>query len=667
MYFHYDWVAEYLEDAPSLEEMLLILNATGLETERDGEGLEIEHTINRPDAMNHYGVAREIAVKTGHKLREPQVFDGELGTLQGWTIHSDDAAMCPQYMGLLVENVKAEPSPAWLKQRLEAIEQTSHNFLVDLTNFLLWEFGHPSHAFDADKLAGNEIRVRFAGKGETLTTLDGNDHQADGYLCIADAERPVAFAGVMGGANSEVDENTTRLLLELAAFDPVQVRYTGRDKQIHSDARYRFERGIDRENMDRIIRRFVFLLLQQQPEARVIGLHDMNVAPFQRTQIELRRQRLDLLLGITLPDAQVEELLQRMGFQPQPMAGGWRLQAPGYKVDVVREVDVIEELIRFAGFDLLTSELPAMGGTSYTEQPLAVGERLCRNMLVGMGLQQAVSFSFVGESVEALFGSGAAPLRLRNPMNINQAVMRRNILPPLLTCVAQNAKRGLRRQQLFEIGHVFQSGTEPHHLAIVLSFDTDRTRWFDSAGQHPFYVIKGYVEALCERLALPLTFKTEAPAWLNPGEAVGIYHGDQLIGGMGCLAPKITAFYEFEQPLVVAELSLDFLSRHQLPLPNVAKLSDQPAMRQDMAFVLDQHHAAGAVHRHILDLQPTCLEDLELFDVYDGKSLEKGKKSLGFRFHFRHPERTLTSEEVAKVMDSVVESVRNTFGAVIRI
>ncbi|CAM2006574.1 phenylalanine--tRNA ligase subunit beta [Acanthopleuribacter pedis] len=667
MYFQYEWVAQYLENAPTLDRMMDILNATGLETERKGDGLEIEHTINRPDAMSHYGVAREIAVKNGSPLREPKLFGGDIAALEGWTISSDDPAMCPQYMGLLVENVKAEPSPQWLVDRLTAIEQTSHNFLVDLTNFLLWEFGHPSHAFDADKLAGNQLRVRFAEKGETLTTLDGNDHKAEGYLCIADAERPVAFAGVMGGANSEVDENTTRLLLELAAFDPVQVRYTGRDKQIHSDARHRFERGIDRENMDRIIRRFLHLLLEQQPDARVIGLLDMNVAPFERKSLVLRRQRLDQLLGISLPDEQVMELLQRMAFRPEKIDQGWRVLPPGYKVDVTREVDVIEELIRFAGFDLLTSELPAMGGSSYRPQPLLVGERLCRGVLVGMGLQQAVSFSFAPEDAEALFAAGGEPMRVRNPMNIKQAVMRRNILPTLLACVATNAKRGLRRQQLFEIGHVFDGGREPHHLAMVLGFDRDRASWFEGDQQHPFYHIKGFVEALAERLGLALTFRSDVPAWLQQGEAVSIYLGERLIGGMGCVSSKIVKFYEFDQPLVVAELSLDFLADHDLPLPNVTELSDQPAMRQDMAFVVDRHHEVGAIQQHILGLNPEFLELLELFDVYEGKPLEKGKKSVGFRFHFRAKERTLVSEEVAKVMETVVESVRKTFGAVIRI
>lgn len=207
MYFDYAWISQYLKDAPSLADAALLLNSTGLETEISGSGLEVEHTVNRPDAMSHYGLARELAVKTGSSLVEPEIFTGDLPTLSGWTITSEDAEECNRYLGLLVENVVASPSPQWLRQRLEAIEQTSHNFLVDLTNFLLWEFSQPTHAFDANKLKGFCIHVRKGLVGERLTTLDGRDHAVEGLLCITDGDRPIALGAVMGGENTVVDRD----------------------------------------------------------------------------------------------------------------------------------------------------------------------------------------------------------------------------------------------------------------------------------------------------------------------------------------------------------------------------------------------------------------------------------------------------------------------------
>lgn len=667
MYFDYDWVKQYLQDAPSLEDAAHLLNSTGLETEIEDGGLEVEHTVNRPDAMCHYGIAREISVKTGAEMVDPPIYEGNLGPLDSWTITSEDASECHRYIGVLVENVAATPSPAWLKERLEAIEQTSHNLLVDLTNFLLWEFSHPSHAFDADKLRGNTIGVRRATKGEELTSLDGRHHEVDGLLCITDAEGPIALAGVMGGQNSEVDDQTTRLLLELAVFRGATARRTGNATNIHSDARHRFERGVDEENMDRVIRRFLYLLLQEQPEARIVGMADMNLKPFERNHVLLRRQQLDRLLGIQLSDEEVLGLLRRMDFQPEVVDGGWNVAAPGYKVDVVREADVIEEVIRFAGLDRLDATLPTAGGSDYKPDPVIVHGDEAREALRAMGLQEIISFGFCSEEADASVKGSHEPVSLRNPMTNKQAVMRRNLLPSMLECLRYNQSRGQVNLGMYEIGHTFGVKDEPIHLSVGLSFGKDQQHWWGDVGVHPFYRIKGVYETLAAKLDFSsLELRPQAPEWLKKGEALGIWKGDTCLGGLGTLSPHLVERFELSTVPVVLELDISFL--HEIGSVGVVaeKLSSFPAMKIDLAFVLDKVHGYQQVCEHIQGLKLPNLESLGLFDVYEGKALDGGKKSLGFRFRFRAPDRTLTSEEIAGTMEKVKESVCGQFGATIR-
>jgi len=673
MYFDYGWIKDYLEDAPDLEEAARILNETGLETEvRDG-GLEIEHTVNRPDAMSHFGVARELAVKLGTRPREPEIDPQPLPALAGWTIESYDAGECPQYTGLKVDNVVAAPSPPWLKAKLAAIDQTSHNLLVDLTNFLLWEFGHPSHAFDAEKIAGRRILVRPGAPGERLTTLDGREHPAEGLLCIADAERPIAFGGVMGGLDSEVTGQTTSLLLELACFRGASVRRTGRQRNITSDARHRFERGVDRENMMRVIRRFIYLLRREQPGIRVSGFLDMDAAPFKRAQVRLRRTQLDRLLGIHIEDTTVLRLLTSMDCECTPTAEGWHVSVPGYKVDVEREVDLIEEIIRFAGLDLLKSDLPAFQGIDFAPNPVRDRSADMRVILTGCGYQEACTYSFLPESWDRAFAPEGEPLRLRNPMSENQAVMRRHLLPGLLDSIRNNLNRGIADLTYFETGHTFATAAEPHHLAVVAVAGKDRNTWWPTEKTHPFYRIKGLFETLADQLGwTELALVDEVPAYLKRGEALGVRFRERLIGGFGMLDQNTLATLDRAQlglsaAPAVLEIDLSFLDETTVPLPDVRLLSVYPAIQQDLAFVLDGAHAFAAVEEHLRQLDLPNLENLLLFDVYEGKSVPQGKKSLGFRFRFQAEDRSLTGEEIALTMDKVARSMAEKFRATIRV
>lgn len=667
MHFSYDWIASYLNEPPSIEEMARLLNETGLETETDGGMLEIEHTVNRPDAMNHFGLAREIAVKLGTQPKVPAVFEGDLPPASDWRITSEDVEGCWRYLLLEVENVRATESPAWLKSRLEAIDQTCHNFLVDLTNFLLWEFGHPSHAFDGEKLTGRMIHVRAGHEDETLVTLDGRTHKVSGHMCITDESGPIALGGIMGGQNSEVDESTTKLALELAVFQPKRVRISGRKLGIESDARHRFERGVDEETMARVIRRFVYLLQQEQPEAVLLSYTDMNHKPFEREEIVLRQSRLNQILGIQLEKDHVTQLLSSMDCEPEVLETGWRVRIPGYKVDVTREIDVIEEVIRFAGLDLLESTLPAMAGSSYEATPYSENCARIQAIMPALGFQETCTYSFLSRALEARFGRGEDPIPLRNPMSENQAVMRRSMIPNMLDCVRRNHNRGNAHVSFFEVGRVFASGREHDHMVGVVSDGSDAEQWWESERSSVFFRAKGALESLAESLGWKsFGLATQDPGALPYEHCLAIQSGGRQVGVLATLNAKEKAFWDFNHEIAIFELDLEFLEDIVSTRTDVAVLPEFPGMKIDMAFVLNRHVQYAEIQRHIRGLNPSDLHDLSLFDVYQGKGIAKGKKSLGMRFRFQNHERTLTSEEVSATMSAVVESVKQTFGAEIR-
>lgn len=667
MYFDYEWISNYLEKAPSLNEAARLLNETGLETEIEGKGLEIEHTVNRPDAMCHFGVARELAVKTNTKLIFPEIDHRELPTIADWQIESQDPHGCWRYMGLLIKGVKNGPSPAWLIDKLDAIEQTAHGTVVDLTNYLLWEMGHPSHAFDANKIKGNTILIRRAKEGEELTTLDGKHHKIGGLLCIADQSDPIALAGVMGGQDSEVDAQTDDLLLELAMFDPVSVRLAAKQTQIQSDAKHRFERGVDEEAMERIIRRFLFLLAKEQPEIEVKGLIDYKTKDFRRHVVHLRKKHLDRILGIELPEQEVAQLLENMDFQPRANNTGWEVLVPGYKVDVSREIDVIEEIIRFAGLDRLPSELPAMAGSDYHPKPEEENRAKMRLALKTCGLQEILTYSFMAGADEAHFLDAGAPLEIRNPMSESSRILRRMILPQMVQVARRNMARGQKNFKFFEMGHVFKPHGEVYNLACMISQPKDLSTWGANSTLHPIFEMKGILASLMEEIGcFNYELHPKPLKGFDPEICLEVQINDQPCGRLGALHPQLMEQLGIDVPNAILELECDFLKQHQPQFNRSFELSPFPNMEIDMAFVLDASIPFEKVHSFIESQKLPNLESMCLFDVYSGRSLEKGKKSLGFRFTFRASDRTLTSDEVHEAIQAVSQKVIQEFQATIR-
>jgi phenylalanyl-tRNA synthetase beta chain len=666
MLFSPTWIQEYLAAPVSCADAASWLNRCGLETEmRDGL-LEVEHTVNRPDAMSHFGIARELSAASGISLLHPQPYEGEIPPLTGFTLQSESSQACPRYMALLVENLVAAESPAWLVERLASIGQKCHGLLVDLTNFLLWEMGHPSHAFDADKLEGGGLTVRTAEAGARLRTLDGRERDVAGLLCIHDGCKPVALAGVMGGENSEIDGRSSRLLLELAQFDPVRVRESGKRTQIHSDARHRFERGIDPEAMETILRRFLFLLRREQPQARVVGLCQWQDQPFRRPALLLRASRLERLLGIALPQDVVTELLQRMDMRPQVLDEGWHVQVPGYKVDVSREVDVIEEVIRFAGLDRLEASQVAMPGSDYDESLSQEWTLKVQETLRSCGLQEIISYSFISTAAARQWQAQGEGVMLANPLSETTAVLRPSLLPSMLDCLAYNHRRACASAALFEVGEVFDGSGERRHLALGL-LGTPAPSWWNDKPMPGFFRLKGCLEALCRRMGWPQTQLLAAThPFFQPGLSFQLMIADRQAGWLGAPAQALCLARDLEAPTLVAELDLAGCMALPTRLPPVEAAKLHPAIEIDLAFVLAKSVSYQSLREHFVTWSLPWLEALELFDVFEGSSLGAGLRSLGLRFTFRAAARSLTREEVTQTLQEAVESAKHKFAAVIR-
>lgn len=666
MLFSPSWIQEYLGAPLSCAETADWLNRCGLESEVRQGLLEVEHTVNRPDAMSHFGIARELATASGIPLLSPPIFTGEIPPLPGFSLQSESSLACPRYMALLVENLLAGESPAWLAERLTAIGQKCHGLLVDLTNFLLWEMGHPSHAFDADKLEGNGLSVRTAGAASRLRTLDGKEREVEGLLCIHDGAKPVALAGVMGGENSEIDRNSQRLLLELAQFDPVRVRESGKRTHIHSDARHRFERGIDPEAMEFILRRFLFLLLREQPQARVVGLCQWQAQPFTRQALLLREARLERLLGIALPHPLVSDLLQRMDMRPRATDEGWQVQVPGYKVDVSREVDVIEEVIRFAGLERLEARQVAMPGSDYDDSGSREWTSQVQETMRVCGMQEIISYSFTSSAAACEWSQQGGGMPLANPLSESTAVLRPSLLPSMLDCLANNHRRSCSNAALFEVGEVFAAQGERRHLALGL-LGTTGVGWWNGNPMPGFFRLKGCLEALCRRMGWPEPQPLAAShSFFEPGMSFQLLLDGKALGWMGAPKRSLCLGRDLDVPVLLAELDLAGCMTLPVRLSAVEAPKLFPAIEIDLAFVLAKAVSYQSLREHFTAWPLPLLERLELFDVFEGASLGADLRSLGLRFTFRAEARSLTREEVTQTLQGAVESAKQKFSAVIR-
>ncbi|HEU5014784.1 MAG TPA: phenylalanine--tRNA ligase subunit beta [Roseiflexaceae bacterium] len=650
--------------------------------------LDIAITPNYARALSILGVAREVAALTGQSLRMPDMPVEESGALiEGRArVTVETPELCPRFTATLVEGIKVGPSPLWMQRRLMMAGMRPIFNIVDISNYVMLELGDPNHAYDADKVADQHLIVRKAQPGEKLTTLDSKERTltAD-MLVVADPNGPSGLAGVMGGAYSEVSETTTRVLLEAAIWEPTIIRRTARELKLQSEASRRFERGVDYE-IPPIAQRRALSLMQQIAGGTVAqGMIDVYAQPWQSPMLDLPPYEITRIVGITLSADEIAALLRPLGFGCQVVHGDKgqivRVTVPSFRQDVTIVADLCEEVARMYGYDrvpatLLSDDLPEQLGNPTLEL-----EEQTRDVLVGCGLDEVITYSLTDmDSVAKLDPQAARPeqyLKIANPATPEREYLRRSLLTTLLEALSANL-RERERVQLFEVGHVYlpREGSvlpdEPRRVAIAMAGRRSNTTWNSQDAQSlDFFDLKGVVEVLLERLHVASEVRF-VPAHddlrFHPGRTARLEaRADGApLGILGELHPEVRERLEIAAPrALAAELDLDGL--FSLVQPAVYRpISRFPATVQDLAVIVDLATPADRVAEAIRKYAGKQLESLNLFDVYEGAQIGEGKRSLAYRLAFRTLDRTLSDADISKTRAKIIRGLEHDLGATIR-
>jgi phenylalanyl-tRNA synthetase beta chain len=646
--------------------------------------LEVGITPNRGDAASLLGLAREVRAFFGGELRLPPCEPDEAGAPAAEAVRVAIEAPdgCFHYVARVVRDVRIAPSPDWVARRLEACGVRPINNVVDVTNLVLFELGQPLHAFDLAEIGGGEIRVRRAAASERLATLDGQTRPLEpGDLVIADARRAVALAGVMGGAASEVGQHTRDVLIESAHFHPSSVRLTARRLGLHSEASYRFERGVDAAGVRRAADRAARLLAELAGGRVAPGtVEARGAAPARTETIAFEVARAERLLGLEIGERAAASLLERVGVACEP-AGPGRLscRVPSHRNDLELPEDLVEEVARIHGYEKIPATLP-LARLEPARQPRSwqLAER-ARDALAAAGLTEVITYPFVGAAdLEGLGLASGDPrregLRVLNPIQEQDAVLRTALLPSLLRLARQNLARQIDRVRLFEVCRVFiprgEEGAlpeEPLMATAVVTAPRERHLWSVPEAPPLFFEVRGVAERLLSALGYVASLRRGGGApYLHPGAEVAIEVDGRSVGAVGELHPSVSAAFEIDAPCALFELNLDALSAAKTREIRFREVSREPQVRRDLAVLLDRTQAAGEVVEAIRKSGGPDLISVELFDRYEGRGVPEGRVSLGFRLVFQRADRTLTDAEVAKASDRVVRMLATRFGAELR-
>jgi phenylalanyl-tRNA synthetase beta chain len=642
----------------------------------DDAVLDFEITANRPDCMSVAGIAREIATAYGLQVRRPAVGASSLTLASLRAAGQGDIAvtienpdLCPRYAGA-VADVTVGPSPDWMQARLRAAGVRPINNVVDVTNYVMLELGQPMHAFDYARLGGGEIRVRTARTSETLRTLDGQMRTlTPGMLVIADAERAVAIAGVMGGHESEVSNETRTIVLESAYFNPLSVRRTSKAIGLKTEASMRFERGSDPRLPLTAMERACALLERTNTGTARGTVVDRYPARIEPGALRLRRSRVAGLLGVVVPDDEVRRILESLGFALKESADGWDVTVPTRRVDVAREVDLIEEVARHHGFDRIPVTFPAVTTPPPPIDPRIVRANRLRELMTGAGFCEAVTFGFIAEAAATGFAPADDIVAISNPLSEQFAVLRPSALPGLVDAVAHNLRREQREVRVFELGARFSRARgEQSVLAAAWAGMVGGDHW--SGGTRPvdYFDLQGVADRLFDAMPLRVRLEPARESWLVPGRAArAITDGGRTIGTLGQLTPDVAERHGVSgSPVFVLEFDLDALDAGANVDVRVVPLPRHPSVTRDISILMDDTLAAATVRQSIRETAPATLVDVAEFDRYQGKGIPDGKISLSLRLTFRALDRTLTDAEVQAAMNAILAALRDRHGAVQR-
>jgi phenylalanyl-tRNA synthetase beta chain len=668
----------------------------------EDEVLEIGLTPNRPDCLGHVGLARELSALFGVGLslpraeggvrwaRPPAHVDGmrpvalfSRATGEGREITAvpvsvADAARCPRYAACVVSDVHVGPSPFWLRYRLHVLGLRAINNVVDITNWVLLEYGYPTHAFDLRRLRGGRIEVRTGRPGERVVTLDGMEHAVgEDDLLICDGAGPVAVAGVMGGEHSGVSADTQQVLVECAYFEPRGIRRTSRRLGLHTDSSHRFERGVDPRAVPGVMARVSSLL--STLAGGVASSHGFQVypRPIAERQLVLRLSRVRALLGVSPTRSTIETVLSALGCAIQTGdEGTLQVRVPTWRPDLAREEDLIEEIARVWGYDNIPTQVPKVLAQAGT-QPMTRLVRRVKERAAALGLTEVVNHAFISESQLRRAGVDADVVRLLNPLSEERAVMR----PTLLVGLCGNLQRAQRHQvaevQLFELARTFAPSDRPlpeERYTLAMLMAGRRTEWFGEGPEYDFHDGKGMLQSILHPLVRSSVETVvdddlvRQHPYFHPRRAARARLGGEAVGVLGQLHPDIADVLELAGPVIYAEVDMHSVldASDRQPTPTRKPLSKFPASNRDLALTVPETVQAGQMAAALQEAGGPLVEDVQLFDLYRGQHLDPDKKSLAFRIRYRDPEGTLTDERVDAAHAKLVAQAQKLFGAEVR-
>jgi len=642
--------------------------------------IELEITPNRPDCLSMIGVAREMAVLYGSELKMPsfEVAETENDVNEEISVRIDDEEKCPRYTARVLKDAKIGPSPEWMQKRLEAAGIRPISNVVDITNYVMLETGHPLHAFDATTVAGNQIIVRTAGAGEKMNTLDDTERElTEDMLVIADAEKASAIGGVMGGADSEIKDDTSTILLEAAAFETSSIRHTAKQLGLITDASYRFQRGVNTDSVEWASRRAAQLICELTGAKLCKGIVDAYPGTKEQVKIPFSYKRIENMIGAEIAADKMRGIFQTLEIALEDDNGETAVAVvPSFRLDLEREVDLVEEIARIHGVDNIPAKTPLAKVIPTADDSRVRAISCLRNNLQGLGVSEILNYTLVNHPLLDLFNKDNRDLReeLPHPISMDQSVMRTSLIPQLVESLGRNHSRQVNEACFYELGRTFQrvkGGTvQTETVSLGMMGPVGRSlldKRVAVSDEEMFVWMKGLVEKLLSAQKLDkVSFKIEDHPEFEAGKAVSILLAGEVVGCMGLVNKTARDEWRLTGPVAAAEIKLEALLQNSFQITKTEDLAQFPSMSRDIALVLDDSVKHEEVVALIEKANPKDLESFGLFDVYHGKGIERGKKSLAYTFVYRSAKQTLTDKKVNKVHQKLIDFLCRQLGATLR-
>ena len=680
----FEWLKEFININLSAEEVAETLTLIGLEVEAkerlDNDVIfEVNVTPNRPDCLSIFGIARELSAALNIPLKSPEhKIKGE--DLNGdFKIEILDAGLCHRYAGRVIKDVKVSHSPEWLKNRINKCGIRAINNIVDITNYVLLELGHPLHAFDLNTLAEKTIRIGIAGKGNEIVTLDGVERKLPpDALLIWDAKNPVAIAGIMGGSDTEVTDSTRDIFLEIAYFEPISIRRTSRTLGLKSESSYRFERGADIEFLGKALDRAASLA-QEIAGGRIYKKVDVYPKRFEQVSISVRYDKVNRILGTSIPNPEMINIIKRLGIEVDISKDSFSVKPPAFRLDLKREADIIEEIARLYGYHRIKTTIPKASISAGNSDRKRISVLRIKELIRKAGFTEAINYSFMNENNLDILNIPAEDRRrktitIRNPLRKEDSLLRTTLIPSLIEDFIYNFSRGIKVIKIFEVAKVFEDIGRPLPLEItyldgICYMEKQPALWREDANS--FYLVKGMLEALFDDLHIRgYTFSPSQEPFLHTGQSCDIRVSGSSVGFLGALSPLVVDKLGLKVPkpeIIVFEMDVDKLismipvSLEYSPIPKF------PYIERDIAIIVDDRLTSSDVENLIRTYPSELIEDVSIFDLYKGENIPEGKKSLAFTIRYRSRHRTLTEAEVEDLHLNIVKYIETETGGKLRV